>query len=139
VSRGKYDSKEHGVGIARLLLEHGVDVHARDKDHDTALHSAALRGRLEITRILLDHYDGANANPENKQGETPLHLVSRGEYNSQEHGVSITRLVLERGVDVNAPDKDQNTPLHYASYFGKPEIAQVLPFSFFFLKKQKKN
>jgi ankyrin repeat protein len=53
--------------------------------------------------VLCDH--GANANTENDLGETPLHMVSRGKYDSQGQGVSTARLLLERGVDVNARDK----------------------------------
>ncbi|KAH9003810.1 ankyrin repeat-containing domain protein [Lactarius hatsudake] len=125
VSRGEYDSQEDGVVIALLLLGgRGADVHARDKHHDTALHSAAFWGRLGIATALLDH--GANPNVENDQGETPLHLVSRGECNPREHGVGIAQLLFESGVDVNAPDKDQNTPLHSASHLGRLEIVRVL-------------
>jgi len=124
VSRGEYDSQEHGVGTARLLLERGVDVNARKKNKATPLHSAAFKGRLEIARVLLDH--GANVNAENERGETPLHAVSQGEYDSQEHGVGIARLLLERGVDVNAQSKDYDTALHSAAFRGRLEIVQVL-------------
>jgi ankyrin repeat protein len=85
------------------LLERGVDVNARTKNKFTPLHSAAFEGRLEIVRLLLDH--GANANAENESSETALHVVSRGEYDSQEHGVRISRLLLEHGVDVHAHNK----------------------------------
>ena len=124
VSRGKYDSQDHGVGISRLLLKHGVDVHAYDKYRDTALSLAAFNGRLEITRLLLDH--GANPNVENDRGLTPLHQVSRGAYSSQEHGVGIARLLLECGVNVNAQTKNLFTPLHLAALNGRLEIAQLL-------------
>ena len=124
VARGKYNSEKHGVGIARLLLERGTDVHAQDKDDNTALHLAAFSGRLEIAKVLLDH--GTSATAENEHGETPLHLVSRGKYDSQEYGVRVVRQLLERNVDVNALDKDRNTPLHSASCLGKLKIAQVL-------------
>jgi ankyrin repeat protein len=123
-SRGEYDSQEHGVGISRLLLEHGVDIHTHSKYHETALSSAAFNGRLEITRLLLDH--GANPNVENDLGSTPLHLVSQGKYNSEEHGVGIARLLLERGADVNARQKNKITPLHSAAFKGRLEIAQLL-------------
>ena len=73
VSQDDYDSQEHGVDIAQLLLQRGVDVHSQDKDHDTPLHSAAFSGMLEIARVLLDR--GADVNAENKQGRTPLHQV----------------------------------------------------------------
>jgi protein phosphatase 1 regulatory subunit 16A len=62
----------------------------------------------------------------NNQGSTPLHLISQGKYSSQEDGVGIARLLLERGVDVNAQEKDLFTPLHSAAFNGRLEIAQVL-------------
>jgi ankyrin repeat protein len=127
VSRGEHDSEEHGIGIARLLLERGVDVHVQDNCFATALHYAAFNGRFSIVQLLLDR--GANPNAENDQGRTPLNSVSRGEYKSQEHGVGIARLLLERGVDVDARGKNKATPLHWAAFYGKLEIVQVLLFS----------
>jgi ankyrin repeat protein len=123
VSQGDYDSQERGVGIARLFLQRSVDVHARDKVHDTPLHSAAFSGMPEIARVLLDH--GANVNAENKSGRTPLHQVAQGEYDSQERGVGVARLFLERGVDVQAQDKDHDTALHAAAFTGRLEIVKL--------------
>ena len=65
-------------------------------------------------------------NAKNDKGEAPLHLVSRGEYGSPDDGVRVAELLLERGTNVNAQDKVGWTPLHSASYNGKPEITQVL-------------
>src|SRR6266702_3429014 len=122
VSRG-YGPEQDCVGIARLLLECGVDVNARKKNKTTPLHSAASEGRLKTAEVLLDH--GANADAENDEGETPLKLVSQGGYGSQE-GIDIARLLLERGVDVNARKKNKTAPLHSAAFNGCFEIAQVL-------------
>ena len=125
VSRGDYNSQEQGASIARLLLERGVDVNAREKkDCWSSLHEAAMRGRVEVVRVLLDH--GANAKLETKQGETALHIVSRGKYSSEEQGASIVRLLLDRGVDVNARDEDGWTSLHEAAFKGRAEVARVL-------------
>jgi ankyrin repeat protein len=63
---------------------------------------------------------------ESDLGETPLHLVSRGEYDSQERGVHIAQLLLEHGADINPKEKDLTTPLHLARSFGRLEIAGVL-------------
>jgi ankyrin repeat protein len=123
-SQGEYDSEENGVSVVRLLLGRGVDVNAQDKDAWTSLHWAALKGMLKVTQVLLDH--GANAKLETEKGETALHLVSRGEYDSEEHGVSVARLLLERGVDVNAQDKVTRTSLHWAAFKWRVEVAQVL-------------
>ena len=125
VSRGKYDSEGHGVGMARLLLERGVDVNARrKKDGCTSLHLAAYNGMVQVAQVLLDH--GADAKLEAERGGTALHLVSQGQYNSQEQGVGIARLLLERGVDVNERQKNLYTPLHSAAFYGRLEIVQLL-------------
>ncbi len=122
-SRGVYNSEDDGVCIAQLLLERGGNANSRRKDHWTPLLAASYFGRLEIVRILLDH--GAEANAENRQSKNSLDQVSRGEYGSQEDGVRVAQLLLERGVDVNASDKDHWTPLHSASYYGRSEIVRV--------------
>ncbi len=71
--------------------------------------------------MLLNH--GVKSGTKNHRGETALHVVSR--YDSQ-NGVRVAKLLLERGVDVNAQDKDHNSPLHSASYSGRLEIVRVL-------------
>ncbi len=76
-----------------------------------------------MARMLLNH--GVKSGTKNHRGETALHVVSRGRYDSQ-NGVRVAKLLLERGVDVNAQDKDHNSPLHSASYSGRLEIARVL-------------
>ncbi|KAH8991188.1 ankyrin repeat-containing domain protein [Lactarius akahatsu] len=95
-----------------------------DEDYTTNLHSASFFGKLEMVRELLDH--GARENAENIRGETPLHLVSRGQYDTQESGVGVVQLLLGRSANVNARDKGCATPLHLATYYGRPGIARVL-------------
>ena len=123
VSRGRHDSKD-SVRVARLLLEHGVDVNAEDRDRDSPLHCASYSGKLEIARVLLHH--GANPNVRNDWGETPLHQVSQGKYESPADGVGIANLLLYRGVDANSQDENGVTSLHLASWCGKLEIARLL-------------
>ena len=101
-----------------------MDSNVQQKDRETPLHLACFRGKLEIARLLLDH--GAQVNAKNHQGEIPLHLVSRGEYNSPDDGVQVTELLLEHGTDVNAQDEFEWTPLHSASNNGRHEIVQFL-------------
>ena len=124
VSRGVYSLQHDGICTTRLLLERGADANARRKDHHTPLHAASYRGRFEIVQMLLDH--GANVNAENRLGKNALDLVSRGEYESREDGVRVAQLLLERGVDANASNKEDWAPLHSASYYGNFEIVRVL-------------
>ena len=60
--------------IARLLIEHGVDVTARDVSHLTALHLASYLGSLEIVRLLIEH--GADVTAPDLNCMTPVHLAS---------------------------------------------------------------
>ena len=126
VSGGEYGSQEDGVRVAQLLLEHGADVNARRNDQWTPLHTASYFGNVEIVHLLLDNGADPEANAEGDMGEKPLHKVSGGEYRSQEDGVRVTQLLLERGADVNTRRNDQQTPLHAASYFGNVEIVRLL-------------
>jgi ankyrin repeat protein len=95
----------------------------KDKYDTILLHFASYHGRLEMVRMLLNH--GVKPNAKNHQGETALHVASRGRCDSQD-GVRVARLLLERGADVNAEDKDHDSPLHSASYNGQLEISRVL-------------
>ena len=99
-------------------------VNARRMDDWTPLHVASYHGRFEIARMLLDC--GASVNAENSAGETPLFLVSRGVYGSQDDCGRIAELLLERGGNSNAQTKDRWFPLHAASHFGQLEIVRML-------------
>ena len=112
------------LDLTRLSIQRGADVNILAPNKWTLLHSAAFKGWLEIVRMLLDH--GSNVSAENELGESPLHLVSQGEYPLQEDGVGIARLFLERGVDFNGQKKNKWTPLHSAAFGGKLGITQVL-------------
>jgi ankyrin repeat protein len=63
---------------------------------------------------------------ENIQSDTPLHLVSRGQYDTQEGGVGVIQPLLGCTANVNAQDKGHITPLHLVCYYGRIEIARVL-------------
>src|SRR6266702_4093177 len=119
------DKSQDGVRVARLLLEHSVDVNLQLKHTWTSLHFASTYGKRAIVQLLLDH--GANANAESENGDNPLYKVcGNSQSKSQEDGVRVARLLLERGVDVNAQRKDKWTPLHLASRNGNPGIIRLL-------------
>ncbi len=138
VSQGPRD---HGgdvdPSVARLLLERGVDVNARDKDQETPLHLASYYGHVDVAEVLFDQ--GARVSAEDIRGQTPLHQVILGIHDYQSFGLSpwsrkshpgrVVRLaqqLLERGADVNAQNKDHETPLHLASRLRLHEMARFL-------------
>jgi ankyrin repeat protein len=56
--------------VARTLIAHGADIHARDSSGNTPLHAAAYCGSVAVARTLLAH--GANPNAKNIDGRGPL-------------------------------------------------------------------
>ena len=87
-----------------------VDVNARDKYGETALHSAASRGTPANITVLLKA--GADVNTRDKYGETPLHEAA-----ALGTPANIA-LLLKAGADVNARTEDGYTPLLVAAWRG---------------------
>ena len=123
--------------IARVFLKHGVDINARDKDQATPLHLASYHGFADVAEVLLEH--GAQANAKDIQGQSPLHQVILGDHYFQsakitswprkyhaDEVVYLVRLLLKHGVDVNAQNNVQETPLHLASRLRLLEMARFL-------------
>lgn len=88
------------LAIARLVLDSGrADADARDGSGWTALHHAVAGHSAAMVRLLLD-LGNPDIDARDGQGLTPLHVMSRGAFSSPE----ITRLLVERGVDVSVVD-----------------------------------
>ena len=119
-----YKEGPHDVlKVTQPLLEQGVDINVLDENHETPLHIASSLGLFEKIRVLLDL--GAKANLKNIHGQVPLHLISQNQF-LNEGNVNVTRLLLQQGTDVNTRDKQQATPLHFASFRGYFEITRAL-------------
>ena len=58
---------------AKILLDAGADIYARDEDLRTALHMAAAYGSLQVAALLLER--GAHVEAKDKRGQTPLQLA----------------------------------------------------------------
>jgi ankyrin repeat protein len=76
------------------------------------------RERLQVVETLLK--DGADANALDKNGRTPLHLVS------EQGCLDGAQLLLGSGADTKSRDKDKMTPLHLALQNGHLEVAKLL-------------
>ncbi|KAK3707437.1 hypothetical protein QZH41_011912 [Actinostola sp. cb2023] len=77
------------------------------EDGFSALHLAALNNRCEIVRMLIlsGH---CNINLANNEGRTALSIAVGESFKA------MIEVLLEHGVNVNAEDKDGDTPLHMA-------------------------
>jgi ankyrin repeat protein len=102
----------------RVLLDHGADIQAQDKNGRTALYVAAQSGSLEAIRVLLDHSTERQA--QDKDGRTALHMAA------QSGSLEAIRVLLDRGADIQAQDKDGRTALHMAVQSGSFKAIQML-------------
>ena len=107
---------------ADLLRRHGANLDVRGTEGRNPLHAAANFGNLEVVRTLIE-YDPADINARTAFGSTPLHLaVERQLFQDG----CVLRLLLERGADVNVPNRHDWTPLHRASGNGALETVRLL-------------
>jgi len=98
--------------VTRVLVERGASINARDSSDRTPLHPTFYESSgtfdetyFDVVEYLLEH--GADVDAEaNTEHSTPLHLASF--YG----GLKVTRLLLNRGVNINVRDKKCRTPLH---------------------------
>ena len=121
----------HGkVEVVRVLIDHGANVGAQDQDGSTSLHLASHNGHSEVVRVLIEHGTDSDVTTQNKEGSTPLHLVSTQPTWSQvspQQCAEIARILLEHGADGTARDNNGRSPIDLASGDERlAEVAQVL-------------
>lgn len=82
------------------LLEKGIDVNARDKKGNTALHNAAGLGLPYYVKRLIEK--GANLHLMNKDGLTPFLSVTYMMLLGAQPNLEVMDILLENGAKINA-------------------------------------
>jgi ankyrin repeat protein len=102
-------------GTARtieMLLDHGLDVDARDGDGNTPLDNIRLRSdhgsSKAITEFLIEK--GADIHASDKRGYVPLHGAAGS------GAVGMLDVLLEKGANVNVRSEAGEIPLHLAAH-----------------------
>jgi ankyrin repeat protein len=106
------------LAIARVLVEHGVAVTARDGSGQTALHCASNSGGIDLVQFLVEH--GADVTTRSYYASTPLHLASVNGH------IDVAQFLVEHGADTKAQNKSMGTPLHWVSCNGDLNFSRFL-------------
>ena len=104
--------------MINLLLEHGIDIHARHTDGATVLFTAASFGSVEIVQILLDH--GADPNAIDDCYRKPLWMAVR------QNSVAIVKLLLPLTKNIDNQVYNGHTCLTTAARWGHFQCVHLL-------------
>ncbi|KAI1135748.1 glycerophosphodiester phosphodiesterase GDE1 [Hypoxylon sp. FL0543] len=109
-------------------VENGIDAPEwQDKEGNAPLHLAVIGGHPLTTKCLIQgetwqgptHKEGTGRKPVSKSSAV-LALATKSNF------VSIVRMLVEAGVDINWQDETGETALHIAARFGHVECAKIL-------------
>jgi ankyrin repeat protein len=130
---------EGSTSVVKDLIDKGADVKAKDNQGRTPVMSAAYKGFVEVVKLLLEK--GADINAKDKNGWTALMFAASGEnlkiiaiakskavvkYGNTGGTIDVINMLIEKGLDVNAGDKDGYTPLVTAAYVGHVAVVKLL-------------
>ena len=110
--------------MVKLLLDRGAPLAAANNVGFTALHEAADRGHAELVEFLLNQ--GMKTDTRCDLGGTPLHNTANGCFTNETRYVAVVKVLLAHGADVNARRHGNQTPLHRAAEWGRPQILRAL-------------
>jgi uncharacterized protein len=103
---------------ARVLLDRGAAVDAKDREGATALGRAAQAGKISVATLLLDR--GAAVNARAVDGSTPLF------YAAEADRAAMIRLLIDRGADPNIAGRKGIRPLAAAAYEGSAGSVELM-------------
>lgn len=109
-------TEQRDLDTCNVLLNAKASVDLRGPRGETALYRASYSGYTEIVETLLNH--GANPNLCAISSWSPLHAA----YDNP----AITKLLVEKGADINYQKSDLWGPMHMSAFRGFEEVVQVL-------------
>jgi ankyrin repeat protein len=111
------------AGLGRTADAERLLPSAPAQDRHRAIALAAQQGHVDVVRLLLDAGEDPNRyNPEgNHSHSTPMHQAALAGH------LAVVRLLVERGARIDIKDTIwQGTPLGWAAYAGRDEVAAYL-------------
>jgi 7,8-dihydropterin-6-yl-methyl-4-(beta-D-ribofuranosyl)aminobenzene 5'-phosphate synthase len=106
--------------IIKMSAEKGADIHTRDNDNKTTLHTSVETWNKHAAIFLME--SGVNHNSQDNQGKTPLHYaVEKGPY-----FLDLIKKMIEKEADIAIKEKEGKTPLDLAIESNHKEIIELL-------------
>lgn len=112
----------------KFLLDEGADINARDKYENSPLHKAALNGSSNAAEILVNR--GASIDAVEWRGKTPLHFCVEDSRmplagRSETGRVDVTKLLIEKGGNINACDNSEYSVWRRAKYCNNKDVKKL--------------
>ncbi|XP_033631150.1 transient receptor potential cation channel subfamily A member 1-like [Asterias rubens] len=147
-----YSAEIGNKQLMEMLISKGAKGGTRNVDEKTPLHIAAQFGHLSCVETFLKNFPNF-LNDDDVDGNTPLLLASRGGHHcvilfllgmgadiykrndewktvlslaAQLNRMHTIAVLIEHNADINAQDRDKNTPLHLACIEGHYPAAKLL-------------
>jgi cytohesin len=132
------------ISEIKSIISRGVNVNVRqDWSPTTALHRAVENGHVQTVALLISK--GADINVKDKSGMTPIEYAIREDYNdilellvargaeapsihvaARMGDLNRVKAFLEKGIDIDVKNTQNQTPLHCAAEEGHKEVVKLL-------------
>lgn len=104
--------------VAKLLINGGLDVRARDSNGQNALYHAISNGHVDTAKLIIDHK--APINQKDNRGWTVLHRAAADGQSE------LVDMLIQEGIDLDNTDGYNATALYRASENGAAKVAEIL-------------
>lgn len=107
--------------VAKMLIKKGSDINQRYEYGQTLLHLFIIAEDLDSVRFLIDF--GIDVNVSSENGNTPIHYSAK---NLSRKGFRIAKLLLKNGVNIEAVNNENKSPLYLSIKNNNFRIAKLL-------------
>jgi len=110
----------------KIILQHlAVDLKARNKEQQSALHLAAMCGRTSAVRDLTLKVSTL-INERDNDGDTALNAAVESDYDDEVKETIVESLLQNPHIDAGLVDNSRRTPLWNAAFYGYHKVCRLL-------------